>query len=186
MTDPAAEIAETASAGSARSAVGREDAIALSMGGFALAFVAGEVEDGAPLSTGSHPQSESGRGMAFERLVNIYLANTKSQSNAQSAPSASAHSIVHISYCVYRNWRRSFLRAALTTPARGREGIPAAGKLGCRSARGCGQQCLAGRLDQARKAMARLREIDPTLRFPISGRCSRFADRKTSRGTKRA
>jgi len=27
--------------------------------------------------------------------------------------------------------------------------------------------------------MARLREIDPTLRVPISGRCSRFADRKT-------
>jgi adenylate cyclase len=49
MADHAKEVAETARL--ARQAVefGRKDAVALSMGGFALAFVVGEVDDGAAL-----------------------------------------------------------------------------------------------------------------------------------------
>ena len=47
MADPAKEVAETARLAGQAVEFGRKDAVALSMGGFALAFVVGEVEDGA-------------------------------------------------------------------------------------------------------------------------------------------
>ena len=47
MADPAKEVAETARLAGQAVEFGRKDAVALSMGGFALALVTGEVEDGA-------------------------------------------------------------------------------------------------------------------------------------------
>src|SRR5205823_9500100 len=47
MADRAKEIAETARLAQQAVELGKDDAVALTMGGFALAFVMGEVEDGA-------------------------------------------------------------------------------------------------------------------------------------------
>jgi TolB-like protein len=74
--DLTAEIAETATLALHAVQLGKEDAIALSMGGFALAFVVGEVEDGAAfIDRALILNPNLAAGWLLNGWVNIYLGD---------------------------------------------------------------------------------------------------------------
>src|SRR5262249_25615836 len=80
MADRAREIAETARLARQAVQLGKKDAVALSMGGFALAFVVGEVEDGAAFIDRAlilNPNLAS--GWLLSSWVNSWLGKPESQ-----------------------------------------------------------------------------------------------------------
>jgi TolB-like protein len=94
MADRAKESEEAARLALQGVELGKDDATALTMGGFALAFVVGEIEDGAAFIDHALMLNPNlAAGWLLSGMVNALLANTRLQSNAQSAPSASAHAI---------------------------------------------------------------------------------------------
>jgi len=165
MVDRATEITETARLARQAVELGKDDAVALTMGGFALAFVMGEVEDGAAFIDQAlilNPNLASGWGLSG--LVNNWLGEPEvAIERATRAVRLSpldpltffAHSTIGAGhffagrYDEASSWAEKGLRQANW-----------AGAARCAAA----SHALAGRLDQAQKAMARLRQIDPTLR----------------------
>jgi hypothetical protein len=91
MADRATEIAETAQLARQAVALGKDDAVALSMGGVALVQVVGEVEDGA----------------AFIEQALILNPNL-----AAGWLTSGWVNLVH-SIRLHRNWRRSYVRRPL-------------------------------------------------------------------------
>ena len=152
----------------ARQAVelGKDDAVALGMGGFALALVVGEVEDGAAFIDEAlilNPNLALGR--LLSGWVNIYLGNPEvAIERAMRAVRLSpldpftflAFSQIGAGhfyagrYDEASSWAEKGLRQQPNSAGTAR--VAAA------------SHALAGRVDQAQKAMARLREMDPTLR----------------------
>ena len=166
MVDPAREVAETARL--ARQAVefGKKDAVALSMGGFALAFVMGEVEDGAAfIDQALILNPNLAMGWLLSGWVNAWLG--KPEVNIERSTRAirlspldpftslaftliGAGHMLAGRYDEASSWAEKGLLQQTNSAAAAR--VAAA------------SHALAGRLDQAHKAAARLRQIDPTFR----------------------
>ena len=166
MADPAKEVAETARLAGQAVEFGRKDAVALSMGGFALAFVVGEVEDGAAFIDQALVLNPNlAAAWLLSGWVNLWLGKpevtieraTRAIRLSPLDPFASlAHALIgggHFMAGRYddaSSWAEKGL--LLQTNSAGAARTAAA------------SHAFAGRLDQAHKAIARLREIDPTFR----------------------
>jgi len=165
MADQAKEIAETARL--ARQAVesGKDDAVVLAMGGFAVAYAVGEVEDGAAfIDRALILNPNLAVGWLLSGWLNLYLGEpevaikcaTRAIRLSPVDPFTSL-AYTHIGaghfyagrYDEASSWAEKGLRQQTNA---GAARVVAA------------SHALAGRLDQAHRAMARLREIDPTLR----------------------
>ena len=167
MTDPEAEIAETARLARHAVQLGREDAIALSMGGFALAFVAGEVEDGAAFIVQAlilNPNLAA--GWLLSGWVNIYLG--EHEVTIECAKRAIRLSpldpFTFLIACTEIGGGHFFAGRFDDACSWAEKGFRQQANWAVAARVAAASSALAGRLDQARKAMARLREIDPTLR----------------------
>jgi TolB-like protein len=166
MVDRATEITETARLARQAVELGQKDAVALSMGGFALAFVMGEVEDGAAFIDQAlilNPNLAS--GWLLSGWANAYLGKpeviiervTRAIRLSPLDPfTFLAHNIIGVGhffagrYDEASSWAEKGIQQQPNNAGAAR--ITAA------------SHALAGRLDQAHKAMARLRQIDPRLR----------------------
>jgi tetratricopeptide (TPR) repeat protein len=161
--------------------LGKEDAVALSTGGFALAYVAGDFDDGAAFidqALALNPNLAS--AWTVSGWVRIFLGQheTAFEHFAHSmrlSPldplmfvAQNGIALVHFYAGRYEeasSWAEKALREDPNY-------LPAVRVLAASSA-------LAGRLQEAQNAIARLRAIDPTLRvsdlrdlIPPTGRCS--------------
>ena len=171
MADSGKEIAETARLARRAVELGKDDAVALTMGGFALARIVHELEDGAAfieralmlnpnLAVGWHlsgwvylylgePEITIERCMRAMRLSPLdpfaYLASSQ----------ISAGHFFAGRYDEASSWAEKGLR----------EQPNWAGSARMLAA----SNALAGRIDQAHKAVARLRQIDPTARVSAVG-----------------
>jgi TolB-like protein len=166
MAERGKEVAETARLARQAVELGKEDAIALSMGGFALALVVGDVEDGAAFIDQALVRDPNlAAGWLFSGFVRIFLGEPDvTVEHAGRAIRLSpldpftflASSVVGRGhFCAGR-----YDEASWWAEKGLREQPNSAG-----AARGAAaSHALAGRLDQAHKAMARLRQIDPALR----------------------
>jgi len=166
MTDCVRESAETARLARRAVALGKDDAPALAFGGFALTFVVGDLDDGAafidralvlnPNMAAAWSFSGWARiwlgdpGMAIEHLARaMRLSPLDPDIGRIQVATAHAHFFAG-RYDLASSWAEMALRAwpDYVFPLR----IAAA------------SHALAGRLGQARKVLARLRQLDPTLR----------------------
>jgi TolB-like protein len=166
MAERAKEVAETARLALQAVELGKDDAIALSMGGFALALVVHNVEDGAAFIDQALIRNPNlAAGWLFSGFVRLFLGEPDvTVEHAARAMRLSpldpftflASSVVgggHFFAGRYDEaswWAEKGLRE--------RPNWANAARIAAAS------NALAGRVDQAHKAMARLRQIDPALR----------------------
>jgi TolB-like protein len=166
MADRVKEVAETGRLSRQAVELGKDDAVALSMGGFALAHVVDEAEDGAAfIDRALILNPNLAVGWLLSGWINIRLG--KPEVTIERATRAIrlspldpftplAHTIIGAGhfyagrYDEASSWADKGFREQPNSAAAARMAA--------------GSHALAGRLDQAHKAMARLREIDPTLR----------------------
>jgi TolB-like protein len=166
MADRTKEVAETARLALQAVESGKDDAIALAMGGFALAFTAGEIEDGAALIDRAlilNPNLAA--GWLLSGWVNLYLGEH------EITIERATHAIRLSPLDPFTFLAYTIIGGAHLFAGRYDEASWWAGKALREHANWAGavrvtavSHALAGRLDQAHKAMARLRQIDPTLR----------------------
>jgi adenylate cyclase len=166
MTDREQEIAETARLARRTVELGRDDAAALAAAGFALAYIVGDLDDGAAFidrALALNPNLaaawlESGfvrvwlgePDLAVEQLARaMRLSPLDPHIVRMQAATALAHFIAG-RYDMASSWAGTALRAQPDNYTALR--IAAA------------SNALAGRLVQAQKALARLRQLDPALR----------------------
>jgi tetratricopeptide (TPR) repeat protein len=166
MADRAKESTEGARLALQALELGRDDAIALSMGGFALALMVGEVEDGAAFIDQAlilNPNLAS--GWVLSGLVNLYLGKpeiaierpTRAIRLSPLDPFAFlAHGIIGSGHFFAGRYDEASLWG--DSALRQQPNWAGAARVAAYS------HALAGRLDQAHKAIARLRQIDPTFR----------------------
>jgi TolB-like protein/Tfp pilus assembly protein PilF len=167
MVDRAWEIAETARLARRAAELGKDDAIALCLAGIALAFVVGERDDGAALidrSLALNPNwawswlfsgwAKVWAGQPEVAIEHVARAIRLSPHDPQIVNAQAAMASAHFfagRYAEASSWAETavleqpnhFIAACM---------VAASGALG-------------GRQAEARKAMARLRELDPTLRL---------------------
>jgi len=166
MEDRAKETTEAARLARQAVELGKKDAVALTMGGFALARVGGEVEDGAAfIDRALILNPNLAVGWLLSGRVNIYLGQPEvGIERARRAmrlspldPFASlAFTLIgagHLYAGRYDEASAWAEKGLLEQP-----NSAAAARVAAAS------HALAGRLGQAHKAMARLRELEPTLR----------------------
>ncbi len=166
MTDRVQEIAETARLARLAVALGRDDAAALSAGGSALAYAVGDLDDGAafidrslalnPNLAAAWLDSGSARiwlgdpDLAIEHLARaMRLSPLDPLIGIMQAATAYAHFFAG-RYDVASSWAGMALR----------ERPDSLNSMHIAAA----SNALAGRLEEARKVLARLRQLDPTLR----------------------
>jgi adenylate cyclase len=166
VADRAMESAEAARLALQAAELGKEDPVALSMGGFALAFVVGEVEDGAAfidLALILNPNLATGwllSGWVNNMLGNPEVAIERATRAIRLSPLDPLTSLAFTQigaghfmagrYDEASSWAEKGLLQQPNSAAAAR--VAAA------------SHAFAGRLDQAHKAIARLRQIDPTFR----------------------
>jgi tetratricopeptide (TPR) repeat protein len=167
MVDSPQEIAETARMARRAAQLGKDDAEALSWAGYALAYVLGDLEDGAALLERAlvlNPNTAVGWGcsgwvrfflgdaeVAIEHLEHaMRLSPLDPRLFGLLAGIAAAHFYAG-RYDEATSWTEKALSELPNFPTALR--IAAA------------SNALAGRLEQAQKAVARLRRVDPTLRL---------------------
>jgi TolB-like protein len=165
MADLAKEIAETARLALQAVEWGKDDAVALTMGGFALAFAVGEVEDGAAfIDRALILNPNLAAGWLLSGWVNLYLG--KPEVTIERATHAIRLSPLDpFTFLAYSVIAGAHMHAgrydeAASCAENGLRQQPNAGSARAAAA----SYALAGRLDEAHKAMARLRQIDPTFR----------------------
>jgi len=165
MADRAKEIAETARLARQAVELGKDDAVALTMGGFALAFVVGEVEEGAAfIDRALILNPNLAAGWLLSGRVNIYLGNPE-VTIERATRAIRLSPLDPFTFLAYSLIAGAHMHAgrydeASSWAEKGLWQQPNASSARTAAA----SHALAGRLDQAHKAMARLREIDPTLR----------------------
>jgi TolB-like protein/tetratricopeptide (TPR) repeat protein len=166
MADRVKEIAETARLAQQAVELGKDDPVALTMGGFALALVVRDVEDGAAFIDRALVLNPNlAVGWLLSGFVNLWLGRPEVQfERATRAVRLSpldpltslAFTMIGAGhffvgrYDEASSWAEKALREQPNWAAAAR--VAAA------------SHALAGRLDQAQKAAARLRQIDPTFR----------------------
>jgi TolB-like protein/DNA-binding SARP family transcriptional activator len=167
MTDRGQEIAETARLARRAVELGRDDAAALAGGGIALAFVVGDLDDGAAFIDQALALNPNlAVAWFFSGWARIYLGEpdlaiehlARAMRLSPLDPlivwmqHATAHAHFFASrYDVASSWAEMALRALPDSHSALR--IAAA------------SHALAGRLEQTQKMMARLRQLDPALRI---------------------
>jgi TolB-like protein/tetratricopeptide (TPR) repeat protein len=166
MLDRAKEVAETARLARQAVELGKDDAIALTMGGFALALVVHEVEDGAAfIDRALILNPNLAAGWHLSAWVNVYLGKPevtieRSTRAIRLSPLDRVAFLAYTQMAAGHFWAGRYDEASSWAEKGLREQANWAGAARVAAA----SYALAGRLDQAQKAMARLREIDPTLR----------------------
>ena len=144
-------------------------AVALTQAGMALALRAGELDDGARADRAcTRAQSEPGIGAGCSaRWPRCGRAIPRQRWNMSPAPCGSARHDPHSLQRMQAAARRARISSPPAMPKRhpgrenGRETEPSHMIAASIVAANC---ALSGRLDEARAAMARLRQLDPTLR----------------------
>jgi len=167
MIDREQEIAETARLARRAVVLGRDDAAALAASGFALALVVGDLDDGAAFidqALALNPNLAA--AWLYSGWARIYLGEPDSAVEHYARAmrlspldpligmmkAATAHAHFYAGrYDMASSWAGMALRALPDNVNALR--IAAA------------SHALAGRLEQAQKALARLRELDPALRI---------------------
>ena len=187
VTDRDHETAETARLARRAAELGKEDSVALGTAGFALAWVVGEVEEGATLierALALNPNFAWGWG--FSGWINVWLGKPEvATEHLACALRLSPHDPLSLTYqaasaCAhFFNERYTEAWSWAETAMRDRPNYAFPHCIGAASA------ALAGRLTEARKAMARVHELMPDLRtsnlkefFPLrrSRDLANFAD----------
>jgi TolB-like protein len=167
MADRAIEGAETARLALQAVELGKEDAVALSRGGFALAFVVGELEDGAAFIDHSlilNPNLAAGwllRGWINNNLGGEPEVTIEHATRAMRLSPLDPFTFIANSVIAGGHFNAGRYDEACSWADKGLRQQPnwaGAARMAAAS------NALAGRLGQAHKAMARLRQIDPTLR----------------------
>jgi TolB-like protein len=167
MADPTAETAETARLALHAVQLGKEDAIALSMGGFALAFVVGEVEDGAAfIDRALILNPNLAAGWLLSGWANIYLGEHEVtiECARRAIRLSPLDPFTFLIACTEIGGGHFFAGRFDEACSWAEKGFQQQANWAVAARVAAASSALAGRLDQARKAMARLRQIDPTLR----------------------
>jgi tetratricopeptide (TPR) repeat protein len=166
MADRAKEVAETARLARHAVDLGRDDAVALSMGGFALASVMGEVEDGAAfLDQALILNPNLAAGWLLSGLVNGWLGRPEVEIEraTRAVRLSPLDPLTSLAFCIIGAGHLLVGRydEASSWAEKGlwqQPNYAGAARVAAAS------HALAGRLDQAQKAAARLRQIDPKFR----------------------
>lgn len=167
VTDPDREIAETARLARRAAELGKDDAVALGTAGFALAWVVNAVEEGATLverALALNPNFAWGWG--FSGWINVWLGKPELASeHLARALRLSPHDPLSLTYqtasaCAhFFNGRFAEAWSWAETAMRDRPDYAFPNCIGAASG------ALAGRMTEARNAMARLRKLMPDLRI---------------------
>jgi len=166
MADRAKESAEAARLARHAVELGKKDAVALSMGGFALAFVMGEVEDGAAfIDQALILNPNLAAGWLLSGWVNAWLGKPEVQieraTRALRLSPLDPFTSLAFTLIGAGHFYAGRYDEASSWAEKGLWQQPnSAGAARCAAA----SHALAGRLDQAQKAAARLRQIDPKFR----------------------
>jgi len=166
MAERAKEVAETARLARQAVELGKEDAIALSTGGFALALVVHDVEDGAAfIDQALVCNPNLAAGWLFSGYVRILLGEpdvtVEHTARAMRLSPLDPFSYLASGWVCAGHFFAGRYDEASSWAEKGlRERPNWAGAARIAAA----SNALAGRLDQAHRAMARLRQIDPALR----------------------
>jgi len=166
MADSAKESAEAARLALQAVELGKGDAVALSMGGFALALMVGEVEDGAAFIDQALTLNPNlAAGWLFSGWIRLYLGEpdltVEHAARAIRLSPLDPFSFLASTLVGGGHFFAGRYDEASSWAEKGlREQANRAGAARVAAA----SNALAGRLDQAHKAMARLRQIDPALR----------------------
>jgi TolB-like protein len=166
MAERAKEVAETARLALKAVDLGKDDAVALSMGGFALALVVGDVEDGAAFIDQALVRNPNlALGWLLSGFVRIFLGepDVVMEHAARAIRLSPVDPFTFLAYGVvgaahFFAGRYDAASSWTEKALRERPNWAGAARMAAAS------HALAGRLDQAHKAMVRLREIDPALR----------------------
>jgi adenylate cyclase len=166
MLDPQKETAEARRLAEKAAELGWDDAVALSTAGFALAYVVGEIEEGAALIDRAlmlNPNFAS--AWYFSGWAKIYLGEPgEAIERIDRALRLSPHDPNHsnmqsaVAYAHFIAGRYSEALSHAEAAVRERSDHHSALRILAASA------AMLGRQDQAEKIMARLRELDPTLK----------------------
>jgi len=146
--------------------LGKEDAVALSTGGFALALVVGDVEDGAAFIDQALVRNPNlAAGWLFSGYVRILLGEpdvtVEHTARAMRLSPLDPFSYLASTWlCAGLFYAGRYDEASSWAEKGLRERPNWAGPARIAAA----SHALAGRLDQAHRAMAQLRQIDPALR----------------------
>ncbi len=166
MVDRAKEVAETARLARQAVELGKDDAIALTMGGFALALVVHEVEDGAAfIDRALILNPNLAAGWYLSAWVNLYLGNPE-VTVERSTRAIRLSPLDRVAFLAYTQMAAGHFWAGRYDEASSwaEKGLREQGNWAGAARVAAASHALAGRLDQAQKAMARLRQIDPALR----------------------
>jgi TolB-like protein len=176
MADRAKEIAETARLARQAVELGKKEAVALTMGGFALAFVMGEVEDGAAfLDQALILNPNLAAGWVLSGVVNGWLGRPEVEiERATRAVRLSpldpltplAFTIIGAGHLLVGRYDEASSWAE--------KGLWQQPNYAGAARVAAASHALAGRLDQAQKAAAQVRQIDPTFRVSDFGRMFPF------------
>jgi TolB-like protein/class 3 adenylate cyclase len=165
VTDRPQEITETVRLARKATELGREDAVALSGAGFALAFVAGEVDEGAKLIQQALVLNPNlAWAWYFSGWVKIYLGEPETAIQHATQGMRLSPNDTHLcnmqAVVAYGHlYAGRFNEAVSWAESAVRESYPTAWRA---LAASC---ALSGRHEQAQKAMAHVRELDPALRL---------------------
>jgi TolB-like protein len=166
MAQRANEVAETARLARQAVELGKEDAIALSMGGFALALVVGDVEDGAAFIDQALVRNPNlAAGWLFSGWIRMFLGEPD-VTVEHAARAIRLSPLDPFSFHAYALVGGGHLFAGRYDEASSwaEKGLRERPNWASSARVAAASHALAGRLDQAHKAMARLLEIDPTFR----------------------
>ena len=162
VVDRAHEIAEAASLARKAAEIGRDDAFALSEAGFALAFVVGELDHGAALidrAIALNPNLAA--AWRFSGYTRVFLGDrdtaiTHFQQAIRLSPLDPLSFIVHNGIALAHFFAGHYEQAARAAEQAGPNYITGVLMVAV-------SLSLAGRTEESNKAMARLRELDPSV-----------------------
>jgi len=167
LTDRAREIAEATRLARRAVELGRDDAVALSFGGFALAYIAGDLEDGAAFAERALTlNSNLVTGWDISGWMKICLGDPDAGIRHVAVamrlspldPRMFAWQL-HIALGHICAGRYDEAASWASQSLRNQPNYPAPMRLLAAS------HALAGRFDEAQKAISRLRQVDPSLRI---------------------
>jgi tetratricopeptide (TPR) repeat protein len=166
-TDAEREVAETVRLARRATELGRENADALSAAGLSLAYVAGEMDEGAVLLDSALALNPNlAWAWYFSGWIKVYLGDPEAAiASTARAMRLSPHDIhlfnmqTVVAYAHLLSGRFNDATAWAEMALRERSGHASALRVLAASS------ALGGRPEQARKAMTRLREVNPELRL---------------------
>lgn len=167
VTDRDQEIVETARLARRAAELGRDDSVALGTAGFALAWVANAVEEGAALverALALNPNFAWGWG--FSGWINIWLGKPEVASeHLARALRLSPHDPLSLTYQTASACAHFFNGQYAEAWSWAEKAMRDRPDYAFPNCIGAASGALAGRLTEAKKAMARLRELMPDLRI---------------------